>query len=415
MSRIKAESFDKRAALVKKSVIAHSKAEADEKGEIVVPESTLSNADIRENILLDLPEAMRQLQAIRSGGVNKEAIDLSIGDYVKEKFGYAPSDTGSPESLYAQLGISPSRDTIESLMTMNDFNHQYRWLVPEIIREAVRLGLRKPAVYPNLIAGEETVSQLKVTMPHINLSDATPKLLNEAETIPTGNVSFGQKDVKLKKMGIGLKITDEVEKYVPLNILSIFLQDVGVKLNLGLDTLAINTLINGEQAGESAAVVGVGTVLNGISYVDILKAWLRMGRLGRLPSAMLSNEDAAIKVLQMAEFKGFDGVSTTQKIVVKTPIPQTQDFYVHGVMPTGDKLMLVDKTAALIKLNAAALSVESERIVERQINGTYVTLATGFATLFRDARLIIDGTLDISTNPYPAFMDVAAAENVILS
>lgn len=412
MSRI-AENFDKRAALVKKSVVAHDA--ATKSGNATVPEATLSHAAIKENILLDLPEAVRQLNSLRAGGNTRPALDLSFGDFVKEKFGFAPSENGSAESLYHALGISASRDTIESLMTMPDFNSQYRWLVPEIIREAVRLGLRRPSIYPNLIQGEETVSQLKVTMPHINMSDATPKLLAEAETIPTGNVSFGQKDVKLSKMGIGLKITDEVEKFVPLNILSIFLQDVGVKLGLGLDTLAINTLINGEQAGESAAVVGVQSTVAGIAYEDILRAWLRMGRLGRLPNAMLGNEEPAIKVLQLPEFKGFAGDSTTQKIQIKTPVPQSQDFYVHGAMPAANRLMLVDKMSAMIKLNAAALSVESERIVERQINGTYVTLMTGFATLFRDARLVLDGTLDFNAgNGFPSWMDVAAAENVIL-
>ena len=161
--------------------------------------------------------------------------------------------------------------------------------------------------------------------------------------------------------------------------------------------------------------MGVQSTVAGIAYEDILRAWLRMGRLGRLPNAMLGNEEPAIKVLQLPEFKGFAGDSTTQKIQIKTPVPQSQDFYVHGAMPAANRLMLVDKMSAMIKLNAAAFSVESERIVERQINGTYATLMTGFATLFRDARLVLDGTLDFNAgNGFPSWMDVAAAENVIL-
>jgi len=140
-----------------------------------------------------------------------------------------------------------------------------------------------------------------------------------------------------------------------------------------------------------------------------------MGRLGRLPSALLSNENIAIEMLQLAEFKGFSGQTTKQRINLRTPVPQSQDLHVHGAMPTTNKLLLVDSTSAMLKLNAQALQVESERIVARQINGTYATLTTGFVTMFRDGRIIVDKSLDFATNGFPAWMDASAAENVIIN
>ncbi len=49
-------------------------------------------------------------------------------------------------------------------------------------------------------------------MPMVNMSDAAPAKVNEAETIPLGDVSFGQKSVSLFKIGKGFKLTDEVKK-----------------------------------------------------------------------------------------------------------------------------------------------------------------------------------------------------------
>ena len=43
--------------------------------------------------------------------------------------------------------------------------------------------------------------------------------VNEAETIPLGDVSFGQKSVSLFKIGKGFKLTDEVKNYVSINVL----------------------------------------------------------------------------------------------------------------------------------------------------------------------------------------------------
>lgn len=404
MTRI-AESFDKRAALVKATLSAN-------KGEIVLGEPSkglLSAESIKQNILLDMKEAVTQADAVRNGGRNSRPMEYSIEDIAKHKFGF-----GSLDGFYRALDINPSIATVDSLASMSDFNEGYRWIIPEVVREAVSLGLRRNPVYPDLIAAEESVDQKKVTMPHVNMSDATPERLEETETIPVGSLSFGEKDIKLHKIGTGLTISDEVQKYVSLNILSIYLQDAGVKLGLGLDTMAIDVLLNGDggSSNYAAPVIGVDNVTNGITYKDLLRAWIRMGRIGRLPSGMLSDEDAALNILQLPEFKGANYNNRLLNVNVKTPIPQSQDYLIHGAMPSGPRLGLVDNTSALMKLNASALMVESERIVRRQMNGTYMTLTTGFAKLFRDSFLVIDGTLDYATNGFPAFMDVSAAENI---
>ncbi len=400
------ETFDSRAADIKKTLSAT-------KGELpkTAENGLLSAASIKSNLLLDMKEAVRYVDALRNGGANNAPIDISLAEFAKEKFGF-----GSVDTFLHAVGINPSKDTIDSFMTSPEFTEGYRWLVPEVIREAVRLGLRRNPIYPNLIADEVSVSQKKVTLPHINMSDATPEVVNENETIPVGTVSFGEKDVKLRKIGTGLKISDDVQKYVPLNILSLYLQDAGVKLGLGLDTMAIDVLVNGDDnTGQfSAPVIGVKDIAQGITYFDLLRLWIRMGRLGRMPAGMISNEEAALKIMQFAEFKGANYNNTKQNINLRTPVPQSQEYLIHGAMPNSEKIGFYDNSAALLKLNAEALKVESERIAERQLTGTYVTVVTGFAKLYRDAFVILDATQAFSATGFPTWMDVAAAESVLI-
>nr|DAQ15897.1 MAG TPA: major capsid protein [Caudoviricetes sp.] len=407
------DTFDKNAAQVKATVSKYDGAVPTAEK---VEDGLLSAKEIRTNILLDMKDAVRQVNALRKGDQVNRSIDISMEQYVKDKFGF-----GSLDSFYAAIGVNPAFHTMENLASMPDFEEGYRWLRPEIIREAVRLGFRRNPIYTSLIAGEESVTQKKVTMPQINMSDATPEILGETETIPVGTVSFGEKDVKLRKIGTGLKVSDEVQKYVPLNILSLYLQDAGVKLGLGLDTMAIDVLINGDDtSGRFAApVIGVADTTKGIQYIDMLRLWLRMGRLGRQPSGMISNEEPALKILMMDEFRKWSQNSANAKqninLKIQTPIPQSQDYLVHGAMPSdGEKLGFIDNTSALIKLNASALQVESERIAERQLNGTYVTLETGFAKLFTDAFVILDGGQAFTSQGFPAFMDVRASETVLI-
>lgn len=361
-------------------------------------------------ILSDMPAAMKELDYLRLGDDKQKALDVTLAQFAREKWGFAPDANGKPSSLLSALGVDTSMQSVEKLYTMPEFNDGYRWLVPEIFRDAIRTGLRKNPIYPNLIASEETVSQMQVTMPEINMSEAVMKKMNEAASVGYGTASFSQKTVKLNKYGIGFNITDEVMMYASIDLLSIMLQDMGVQMGLALDSQAFDVLINGDGSSNSAAkVIGVATS-GTLAYKDILKLWLRMGRLGKLPNAICAGEDMAINMLELQEFKGFSGQSTTQQIVVRTPIPSSQNVYVHGAVTSNDQMLFVDSTAALIKLNAQPLRLESERIVSKQINGTVATMTTGFATLFNDARVILDKSLAYSSNPFPAELDPTATE-----
>jgi hypothetical protein len=399
--------FDNRAAAVKRTLAQYQGMPV-----AAVAEGFISAEQIRANILTDMRSFVKQMEMLRAGSKDRKSVDVSLAQFAKRKYGFSFDEaTGSPESFYEAIGVDPSMHTLESLYSMPDFDEGYRWLIPEVIREAVRLGLRKSPIYPNLIAAEENVSQPKVQMPSINMSDAMPKKIGEAESIPVGVTSFNSKDVKLSKFATGVEVTDEVQQYVSLNLLSLYLQDAGVKLGIALDSTAIDVLINGDQADASGAAAVIGAITaNTITYRDLLRAWIRLGGLGKTPSCMLSHEEAALDILDLSEFKGFAGQTKSAIINLQTPVPQSQSYYIHGAFPTGKKVMLVDKTSALIKLNAGGLRVESDRIVQKQISGTYVTLTTGFANLFRDARLLINYGIAYAGNEFPSWMDMRSIE-----
>jgi hypothetical protein len=209
--------------------------------------------------------------------------------------------------------------------------------------------------------------------------------------------------------------------YVSLDVVSIFFEDMGNQLGLGLDVWALETLINGEQANgsESAPVVGVGT--SGTkTYRDLLRIWIRMSRLGRNPNSIIGSEEAALDTLDLAEFKtnGFGGtapvgVPTSNALNLKTPIPNRSNYYIHGNVPANQEI-IVDPKSALVKFNSKPLMVESEKIVSNQTEAWYASLTTGFAKLFTDSTLIMDKSLAFSTNGFPTEMDVDSQENVVI-
>lgn len=358
----------------------------------------------KENLLKELPEMGKNLDAIRKGTNTELSADISMAEVVNERYGV------SMDQYLSTLGIDTKKDTLQNLFTMPD--QSVRWVVPEIIRAAITLGLRQAPFYPNIIAGDQPVNGLQVTMPYINMSDAAPARVNEAETIPLGTISYGQKQVSIFKIGKGIKITDEVKNYVSLDVMGIFLRDFGIQLGYAMDNLAIDTGINGDKidGSESAPVIGVGTTSEGIQYEgiqyrDLLRIWIRGSRMGRNFTSMIGGEDEALDILDLPEFKVRSNGTTEATLNLHTPVPNRADFWIHGGIPA-NQLMLIDKAAGMIKLTAQPLMLESERIVSNQTEAMYASLTTGFSKMYRDAIVMLDSRKAFSSNGFPEYMNL---------
>lgn len=334
-----------------------------------------------------------------------EATDISLSEVIEEKF------ECKLEDLYESLGIDPTVDTINNILTQPDFD--VRWLIPEIIRDSIRLGLRTSPIWPNVTAAEQELSQLSVKMPYINMSDAVPRKLGEAETIPLGEISYGDKTVETFKVGRGIKMSYEVRNFVSLDVISIFFQDFGVRLGHALDSLALDVLINGDQANgsDSAAVIGTETGTSKV-YKDFLRIWIRGSRMGRNFNTIIGGEDSALETLDLPEFKDRKAGTTDATLNLHTPVPNTANYFIHGNVPADQEIM-VDPRFALVKFNVIPLLLESEKIVSNQTEGFYATLTTGFGKLFRDSAIVLDQSITFAGNGFPSYMDVDAYQNVV--
>lgn len=353
----------------------------------------------REDFIKDLKGMVQFMDSARAGNKDTVCTDISLEEMVQEKYGISQSD------FFEKIGINPRMTTMQNIFTMP--NEGVRWIVPEIIRTAIVAGIRQAPFYPDLISHDEHVSGLKITMPHINMSDAAPAKVNEAETIPLGDISYGEKTVSIFKIGKGFKITDEVRDYVSLDVLGVYLRDFGIQLGYAMDNIAMDVLLNGNMlnGAESAPVVGVYDTTKGIQYKDLLKMWVRASRLGRNYQNIIGGETQAIDMLNLPEFKDRKTGTPDATLNIKSPVPNKANFYIHPGTPD-QQLLLVDKSAALIKLTAKELMLESERIVSNQTQATYATLTTGFCKMYQDAAVLVAANKPFTTNGFPAFMNI---------
>jgi hypothetical protein len=315
----------------------------------------------------------------------------------------------TPESFYRDAGVDLRAMTVEKILNTTDLN---RFLFPEIIRDAIRQGLEYAPFYRRLIAAEERIESTGITMPSMDLSTTLEnegirlRDTNQGATITEAEIMvWAEKQVTVKKKARGLLQTYESIMFTPIDLARIYFEELGTRLGVDLDKDLINIAINGDQADGSQASPVIGAaVANTLAYTDLTRAWTRFRRIGRNSTVMLVSEADAQTILDMAQFQQtvFPNAQTPSGVTlnVNRPLPNAQDLLVHDAVPTG-KILFVDTARAFVQLTAMPLLTETERIIRRQLEGEFVSLITGFANIFRNGRMVLDYTTNLSTNPGP--------------
>lgn len=310
--------------------------------------------------------------------------DATLKSALQDQFG----EGYTPERFYSDLEIDLSKMTVEKLLTTNEST---KWLFPEIFRDAIRKGLGYTPFYPKLVTSEEQIESTGLTMPHFLAPTADFRQVNQGANIAEGVLTWGEKQVTIKKRAMGLKQTYESIMFTPIALAAVYFEDLGTSLGRALDGDLIDILVNGDQADASEAPTTYGAATAGtLVYGDILYVWLRMVRDSRPSTVMIANIDTAMTLLQL------DAFATRQNpyppiadLKVQSPLPTAQDLYIHDDV-AASTIIFVDPTKAVVQLTAMNLLIESERIVSRQLTGDYASIITGFANVFGDARRLLN-------------------------
>ena len=373
-----------------------------------LPSNSDQGKEMRKALSADVGNVVQDYWSLKAGTDGKAPIDISFGQYIENAYGFAASAKGGFDGYLNALGIDPSTHTIEKLLTLPEFRESNNWIIPEIIVEAVRLGIEGTDLN-KLIAATKTVDRPIITVPHINTSSSVPQKMGEAERFKMGRVSYGSKQVGSEKVGIGVEITDEVRQFTSIDLLAVELSDIGRLMAIAETSYMIDVLLNGEQAANvySAPVIGVENPAAGITYRDIKRLATRMKNLQRLPQDMLSDESTELGISLLPEVIGFSGGTTLLGVTPDKADIRSMRSHSHGLM-ANNQVMLIDPTAAIIRLIVRSLLVENARDAARQLDNVYVSKTIGFYKLKRDAAVIINGTLDFAGNGFPAYMDIEA-------
>lgn len=390
--------------------------------------------DVRDTLEDDLPEFTKEIAMTRKGMMEDtkgnaippyslslhEALELnygikSVNEYISA-FGLRAKGS-SMKDLARRFGIDNlSKAVMEKLliehsefsqpMNTADIDSAFRFIIPEIFTSAIRVGYEHAVLHQNWIGSTINMAQETLKMPLILRGDGMPSVVNEGADIPVGSIKFGKKEVNVLKIGTGFIITDELLMASSLDLLFIFLQEVGNDMSIGADSLAFNVLVNGEQAdlSESAPVVGVLNTANGFTYKDLKKVFTRMNRLKQPADRIISGEDDGIDLTSIDKFEGFNGQTRLASIRSIIGVPERFDVDTY-VLPA-NQILYVNMSRAMVKLQYRGMLTERRRNPKNQTEEMYISDWINFAIVKRDARVIQDKSVTIVASPFPSYMDV---------
>ena len=253
-------------------------------------------------------------------------------------------------------------------------------LFPEYVSRAVRQGMERVDLLPNIVATVTKIDSLdyRTIASAPSEEDKELKAVAEGAVIPQTVVKTKENLVKLIKRGRMLVSSYEALRFQKLDLFTVTLRQIGAYIARAQLKDAVEVLLNGDGNGNPADKT---TLTKAPAYSDLIDLW---GSLSPYElNAMLASTDAMKDILNIAEMKdaeaGLDFQGTGRVIT-----PLGAKLYHVPSMASGSFLGL-DKNCALEMVQAGEVLTDYDKLIDRQLERAAISTIAGFAKIFDGA------------------------------
>lgn len=255
-------------------------------------------------------------------------------------------------------------------------------LFPEYISRAVRQGMEENDILKNIVATTTDIDSLDYrTITSIPSEDEKKlKIVGEGAAIPETAVKTQENLVKLHKRGRMLVASYEALRFQRLDLFTVTLRQIGAYIAKSQLKDAVNVLVNGD--GNSNAITETKVATDGtLAYSDLVDFWNSFDPYTL--NAIIASPEMTAKLLKLSEFRdaaaGLDFHSTGKLV---TPFGAE---LMKSSAVASNKLIGLDKTCALEKVQAGGVTTEFDKLIDRQLERAAITCIAGFAKIYTPA------------------------------
>jgi hypothetical protein len=254
-------------------------------------------------------------------------------------------------------------------------------LFPEYIARAVKVGMEEADILPDITATETYIEGMDYrSITSVPEDEKQLKRVAEGAAIPQTTVKTQDSLVQLHKRGRMLVASYEAIRFQKLDLFSVTLRQIGAQIGRMHLEDAINVILNGDGNDNPAKVTSVQTP-GTLTYDDLLSFW--NGFEPYQMNTLLVGSDAMLAMLKMSQMQdaaaGLDFHGTGKLIT-----PMGAKVLRTSAMPQGT-LIGLDKNYALERVMAGDVTVEYDKLIDRQLERAAITTISGYAKIFPDA------------------------------
>lgn len=256
-------------------------------------------------------------------------------------------------------------------------------LFPEYISRAVKQGIRDASTLSEMVAATTRINSFDYrsisSLPENE--DVSLGEVAEGAVIPTTEIKLNESLVRLTKRGRMLVVSYEAIRQQRLDLFAVTLKQVGAAIARAQLKDAISLVIDGGSGQPAAEIVSIAG--SQLTYADLVNFWSSFRDLDL--TTLLVSPNVMSKILQFSELEDCKGSYMTTGML-KTPFGAT---LVKTTCLDDTKLIGLDKSCALEMVTASDILLESDKLIDRQLERTAITTVTGFSKIFAKASKVL--------------------------
>ena len=265
-------------------------------------------------------------------------------------------------------------------------------LFPEFVSRIVRQGMEEENILSDITATVTRFDGMDYRSIASVPTEEDKKLMRveEGAEIPQTMIRTQENLVRLHKRGRMLVAPYEAIRFQRLDLFSVTLRQIGAYIGRMHLEDAISVLRDGDGNDNAAEVFEVGTdpisgTAGTLDYNALVDFWAQFDPYTM--NTMLVSNDVMLSLLKMPEFQNpmtglnFQGTGSLTS-------PLGAKLLRTSAMPAGT-LIGLDKNYALEQICASEITVEYDKLIDRQLERAAITSISGFAKLFGDASKVL--------------------------
>lgn len=259
-------------------------------------------------------------------------------------------------------------------------------LFPEYVKRCVMQGMNDETILKDIIAANTKINSMDYRA-ITSISDENDKELKkvaEGAFIPTTEIRVQENLINLHKRGRMLVSSYEAIKFQRLDLFAVTLKQIGAYIARSQLQDAVAVLIDGDGNYNGAEVIDAAAA-NVITYEDLIRLWSKFGNYEM--NRLLVAPDVMSKLLSIAELKN-PATGLNFQATGKLSTPLGAALYRSSAVPSG-KIIGLDKNYALEKVTASDVTIEHDKLIDRQLERCAITSIAGFAKIFSDASYVL--------------------------